>query len=230
MRTKTLPTKIASPCTPLRGFIIKGSGPNDQNDGIDCVASICSFSGNTVQSAADGVDVLQGARAFFNGDVIQNNGRGMNVGTGAFALANGMTIQMNAGPGVIVQASATFRINTSTVQNNGLGISIRLNGTTIVSQTTITGNLNDSIRVINHSTLVVGSPGDATGNTITGNGRFGILVQDLSFAQFTDLTPNVPNVVNGNSSGTDVKCLPQFPATRGALTNIGGGKTNCVEP
>jgi hypothetical protein len=34
----------------------------------------------------------------------------------------------------------------------------------------------------------------------------------------------------GRRSGTDVECLPQFSATRGALTSIGSATTNCVEP
>jgi hypothetical protein len=60
---------------------------------------------------------------------------------------------------------------------------------------------------------------------ITANSGVGVAVSDLSFALFTGGT-----TVTGNASGTDVLCLPQFPATRGALANIGGGITNCVEP
>jgi hypothetical protein len=60
--------------------------------------------------------------------------------------------------------------------------------------------------------------------TMIGNGSNGVVVRDLSFAKFS--TSNV----TGNLSGTDVNCKPQFPATRGALTDIGGGTTNCVEP
>jgi len=50
-------------------------------------------------------------------------------------------------------------------------------------------------------------------------------VRDLSFAFFSS-----GNSITGNLGGTDVLCSPQFSATRGALTNIGGGTTNCVEP
>jgi hypothetical protein len=53
------------------------------------------------------------------------------------------------------------------------------------------------------------------------------MVKDLSFGNFP---AGVSNVVKNNPGGTDVLCSPQFPATRGALANIGGGVTNCVEP
>jgi hypothetical protein len=62
-------------------------------------------------------------------------------------------------------------------------------------------------------------------STVTGNGGSGVSVRGLSFAFF-----QAGNNVTGNLSGTDVSCLVQFPGTRGALTNIGGGTTNCVEP
>jgi len=64
-----------------------------------------------------------------------------------------------------------------------------------------------------------------TGTIITNNGGFGVRLGDLSFASFAQ-----GNSVTGNLAGTDVVCQPQFSATRGALTNINGGTTNCVEP
>jgi len=62
-------------------------------------------------------------------------------------------------------------------------------------------------------------------NVITGNGGAGVFLRDLSFASF-----DVGDIVTGNAGGTDVVCAPQFSATRGAITNIGGGKKNCIEP
>ena len=64
-----------------------------------------------------------------------------------------------------------------------------------------------------------------TDTAITGNGAAGVSVGDLSYAGF----PTSATVI-GNLGGTDVLCGGQFSATRGALTNIGGGTTNCVEP
>lgn len=235
----------------LQGFTINGSGPSDQTDGLDCDASNCTFIGNTFQASGDSVNVIRGAHASFSGDVFQDNsGDGLFIGQNAFVLATGVTAQRN-GEGVRGQAGSTLLIINSTVQNNGgagitvslngtadirhmsitgnaaQGIRVNRNGTAIVSQTTITGNAGDGIDVTDHSTLIAGAGGEVIGNSITGNQGVGILVKDLSFARFT---PGVPNVVKDNFGGTDVLCSPQFPATRGALTNIDGGITNCIEP
>ena len=94
---------------------------------------------------------------------------------------------------------------------------------------TVTGNGGNGINVIGHSTLQLGFGGNGNGgpgSSITNNSGAGIMVKDLSFANFLD---GVTNVVTGNGGAKDVICNPQFPATRG-VTNIGGGTTNCIEP
>jgi len=212
----------------VQGFTINGNGPNAQTEVIDCTFSYCAFSGNTVQGGIDGVDVFRGARASFHGDVLQNNnnGAGIFVGQNGFVLANGLTTQGN-GQGANV-AGGFLQINNSTVQNNsGPGIIVHLNGTVNMFTSTVTGNGSNGINVIGHSTLQVGSPRGVTGSSITNNTGAGIVIKDLSFANFQN---GVSTVVKSNLGGTDVLCSPQFPATRGALTNIGGGTTNCVEP
>ncbi len=212
----------------VQGFTINGNGPNAQTEVIDCTFSYCAFSGNTLQGGSDGVDVFRGARAFFQGDVFQNNnnGAGIFVGQNAFVLANGVTLQRN-GQGANV-AGGFLQINNSTVQNNfGPGIVVRLNGTVNMIVPTVTGNGGNGISVIGHSTLQIGSRIGVIGSSITNNAGAGILVKDLSFATFQD---GGPIVVKNNLGGTDVLCGPQFPATRGALTNIGGGSTNGIEP
>jgi hypothetical protein len=195
---------------------------------IDCTFSYCAFSGNTVQGGSDAVDVFRGARASFHGDVLQNNnnGAGIFVGQNAFVVAIGVTSQRNA-QGANV-AGGFLQINNSTVQNNfGPGIVVRLNGTVNMFTSNVTGNSGNGISVIGHSTLQLGSPVGVNGSSITNNTAAGVLVKDLSFATFQQ---GVLNVVKNNLGETDVLCSPQFPATRGALTNIGGGSTNCVEP
>ncbi len=212
----------------VQGFTINCNGPNAQTEVIDCTFSYCAFSGNTVQGGIDGVDVFRGARASFHGDVLQNNnnGAGIFVGQNGFVLANGLTTQGN-GQGANV-AGGFLQINNSTVQNNfGPGIIVHLNGTVNMFTSTVTGNGSNGINVIGHSTLQVGSPRGVTGSSITNNTGAGIVIKDLSFANFQN---GVSTVVKSNLGGTDVLCSPQFPATRGALTNIGGGTTNCVEP
>jgi hypothetical protein len=213
----------------VQGFIINGNGPNAQTEAIDCTFSFCAFIGNTVQGGADGVDVFNGARASFHGDVLQNNnnGAGIAVGRNGFVLANGVTTQRN-GQGANV-AGGFLQIISSTVLNNfGPGIVVRLGGTVNMFTSTVTGNAGNGINVIGHSTLQLGFRGSGgPGSSITTNTGAGIMVKDLSFANFPD---GVANAVTGNGGARDVLCNPQFPATRGALANIGSGTTNCVEP
>jgi hypothetical protein len=212
----------------VHGFTINGNGPNAQTEVIDCTFSYCAFSGNTIQGGSDGVDVFRGARASFHGDVIQNNnnGAGIFVGQNGFVLANGLTTQRN-GQGANV-GGGFLQINNGTVQNNlGAGIVVRLNGTVNMFTSNVTGNGGNGINVFGHSTLQLGSGGGAIGSSITNNSGAGVVVKDLSFANFPD---GVSNIVKSNLGGADVICSPQFPATRGALANIGGGSTNCVEP
>jgi Putative Ig domain len=213
----------------VQGFIINGNGPNAKTEAIDCTFSYCAFSGNTVQGGADGVDVFRGARASFNGDVLQNNtsGAGIFVGQNAFVLATSVTSQIN-GQGANV-VGGFLQTNSSMVQNNsGDGIVVNLGGTANLFTSTVTGNLGNGISLVGHSTLQLGLAGNGTGapgSSLTNNSGAGILIMDLSFANF----PNgVTNVVSGNGGSKDVICRGQYPATRGAnTTNLGGGTTNC---
>jgi hypothetical protein len=63
------------------------------------------------------------------------------------------------------------------------------------------------------------------GNVVTGNGGNGVFLRDLSFGFM-----GVGGATITGNGDLDVNCAAQFPATRGALTDIGGGTTNCVEP
>jgi hypothetical protein len=233
--TTTVLSIFDSPHVSVQGFTINGSGPNTvigpggPTELIDCNAANCFFRNNVMQNGGDGIDIFNGARAFFNGDTFQDlvtGAAGIFVGGDGLARANAVTIQRVAGDGVDV-SGGFLQISNSTVQNNtGKGIGINTNGTVVTVQTTITGNTGDGIDVVGHSTLRVGRFGDATGSSITANHGVGVLVKDLSFASFQQ---GVPNVVKNNLGRKDVLCSPQFPATRGAHTNIGGGTTNCDE-
>jgi len=220
----------------VQGFTINGNGPSGQSELIDCTASSCTFRGNTVQGGgSDGVDVFNGARAFFINDVFQDLGTGglfgptgIFVGGNSLASVRGVTIQRVTGDGVQVSGGAFLVVRDSVVQHNaGSGIFLNLDGTANIRHSTITGNTGDGIDVTGHSTISLGAVGAAAdASSITGNRGVGILVKDLSFARFPQ---GVPNVVKNNLGRKDVLCSPQFPATRGVHTSIGGGKTNCDE-
>lgn len=207
----------------IQGFTINGGG-----EGIICFShSLCRFSGNTIQgSTGDGVAISR-ARAEFTGDIIQNNpnGRGLVVREAGQALTDGDTIQNNGAAGVaVVDGSFLFAFATTVQNNGGGGIRIADHSTLRSMDSTITGNGGSGIRLDGGSEVrfII----NTTGTVVTRNSGNGVRINDLSFANFTEGGNNV----SGNFGQPDVVCNPQFSATRGALTNIGGGTTNCVEP
>jgi len=206
----------------LTGFTINGGF-----DGIDCSnASICYLTKNTVQSSVgqQGVGIGNGSQAFLADNVIQNNGeRGLTANEGSQVFSTNDTLQDNAAEGIVINSGVFLEARNSTVRNNGSGGG---NGVTAIAHSTlrlisctITGNALSGVR------LQFSSEARFDSSSVSGNGDTGVTVGDLSFAFFGPGS----NVI-GNLSGTDVLCAPQFSATRGALTNIGGGTTNCIEP
>jgi hypothetical protein len=216
----------------VQGFTINGN-PNAQNEMIDCNTSNCTFTRNTVQGGGnDGIDV-NGAHTLFFNDTFQDLGNGpaqivpaagIFISESSEVFARGVIVQRVTGRGVVVRGFFTIRstaVQHSAVQNNtGNGIVVFYNGAANIGNSTITGNGGDGIDVVSHSTLQL------IGTSITGNHGVGILVKDLSFA---DLTQFGGNVVKNNLGSEEVLSSPKFPATRGALTSIGGGKTNSNE-
>ena len=85
--------------------------------------------------------------------------------------------------------------------------------------TVIQGNAGHGIRVESASEAEVGSL------FINNNGGDGISIGDLSFVWFRGASN-----ITGSLSSIDVVCRPQFSATRGTVGDLGGGKTNCLEP
>jgi hypothetical protein len=206
----------------LEGFEVNGG-----RSGIFCVAfSTCRFKNNTIQGVTGfgGVSVIN-SKASFEGDVIQDNsGDGVLAQSSTLSLDN-VTVQRNLNAGVDLMGASTLTVRNSNVNNNGgaadaSGIRIAAHSTAELTNNSITANHADGVRIFQASAAQFGG-----GNVITGNGAPGAGIEDLSFADFAP-----GNVITGNASPFDVACLPQFSATRGALTNVGGGSTNCTEP
>ncbi len=201
----------------LQGFTINGG-----SSGVFCAnASVCRVSANTIQSSVgDGLVAAPGSIAYIGDNIIQNNVEGLRISIGSVAVLGGDTIQGNTFAGMSVGAAQLY-CYYSTIQNNGNAGVVGQQGAGVrIESCTITGNASDGVQ------LEGSAEGRFAGsNVITGNGGDGVNVGDLSFAFFEP-----GNNITGNSSGTDVACNPQFSATRGALTDIGGGTTNCTEP
>jgi Right handed beta helix region len=208
----------------VQGFMILGG-----DTGVFCSnASVCYLTANTIQSAVgqQGVGVSNGSRAFLTGNMIQNNTqRGLTVNEGSQVFSSGDTFQNNVDAAMVANSGAYLSAVSTIVQSNGSdgasGVVATDRSTMRLISCTITGSGGDGVTVFRSSEARFDNYLGPT--TITGNGGAGVSVADLSFALFG------PSTITGNTGG-DVVCAPQFSATRGALTNIGGGTTNCVEP
>ncbi len=200
----------------IQGFTINGGVI-----GVFCGnLSVCRLDGNTIQGASDaGFQAVQ-SRATFDTNTIEDSCYGLTSLESSSVRSNGgLLIQQNSCAGVHVDSGSSFAAFGTAIQDNsGLGIEAYTNASLILGSTTITANTYGVLVAAHSTALFVGD------NVISANSNAGVAVRDLSYAEFVGA-----NTITGNP-GADVICWPQFPATRGVLTNIGGGTTNCVEP
>jgi len=204
----------------LNGFSINGGA-----NGVVCAdASLCRLSGNTVQTSSGYGVIVASSHATLNGDKMQNNAaRGLSIINGGYVDATGVTVQ-GSFDGIVLNTRGTVTLSNSTITGNqNRGVLAVTSSTVRLIGTNVTANGGDGVSLQQSSQAKFDSLFAI--NTVTNNGGAGVSVDDLSFAFFAPTS-----VVTGNVGGTDVVCNPQFSATRGALTNIGGGRTNCVEP
>lgn len=205
----------------LEGFTIRGG-----TVGVRCyIASVCSLTGNTVEGGQQGLVSAAGSRVFTYGNTIQNNSvQGVVVAYDSRVGSEYDTFKGNGDVGVFAISGSSFITIGSIIQNNGSdGIVVTDHSTAELLSVTISGNAGNGVTLQNAGEARFDSYAGTA--TVTANGRSGVSVRDLSFGYFD---PGAS--ITGNLGGTDVACAPQFSATRGALANIGGGKTNCVEP
>ncbi len=206
----------------LQGFTLNGGL------GVDCAAaSVCYLQANTVQDALgqQGVGV-NSSQAFLSGNTIQNNTqRGLTVNLGGQVVSDSDTFHDNGSTAAFANTDALFTGFNCSIVNNGSDGSPAIvatdHSTLRLFSCTISGNKGDGVQLKRASEAQFNGP-----NSVTANSGLGVIVNDLSFAFFDTFGNNI----TGNLGGTDVLCTPQFSATRGALTSIGGGTTNCVEP
>jgi len=195
----------------LQGFTINGG-----NRGVVCsTASICYLTANTIQGPGNfGVNVFNGARAFFESNVIQNWNRGSFISGGAQVFSSNDVFQGNSGSAIVVLGSIFESVN-STFDHNGVGIDAGGGGLGI-NGGSVSGNSGIGVRLLGNVSAGFQGP------TITNNGGVGVHLEDGAFAGF--LSANI----TGNLGGLDIECSPKFPITRFVART--GGITNCVEP
>jgi len=151
--------------------------------------------------------VIVRSNATFDHDVIQDNAdNGLAVINGSTVISDGLTVQRNGVDGIFGNENSTLNVASSLV----------------------TGNGGNGVSLAQASTAQFSVP--LGPNNVMNNALSGVLLGDLSSVLFVPGNSVVGNNTGSGRMGNDVTCDPQFSATRGAITNIGGGTTNCVEP
>jgi hypothetical protein len=207
----------------VNGFTINaGADGVDTSSGISCLDfSVCRLSGNVIQGALDEAGFLVGEQsmATLDGDTLQNNAIGLEVVSRSSVRQGGQGrsfISRGNFFGIYMVRSAFVFVGAVVENNTGTGAAVAGHSTLVISGS-ISGNGSAG------ATVRQGSVATFSSAAISGNAGPGVLIRDLSMGLFSGST------VTGNR-GSDVLCQPVYSATRGALTQIGGGTTNCVEP
>jgi hypothetical protein len=200
-----------------RDVTITGFSINGGANGIDCLdGTLCRLVNDTVQGAGNGIGVFTFGQARLTGVKLNNNSVGLYVNHGGTVVGdatmqgNGRGIQMLAGAVIVIAATIT--------QSSERGVYAFTNATLDCIPCVITDNAGEGVLLRQGSNALF-----RNGFKITGNGGPGVALSELSSAVFLGGT------ATGNAGAFDVLCGPQFTSARGA-TDIGGGRTNCVEP
>jgi hypothetical protein len=207
----------------VNGFTINaGSDGVDTSSGISCMDfSVCRLSGNVIQGAADQAAFLvaEQSMATLDGGTLQNNLIGLEVisrssvrrgGQGRSFISRGNSFG-------IYETRTSFVFVGAVVENNSFVGAMVLDHSALEFSGSISGTAGTGADVQDDSFAAFSFA------TVRGNAGSGVILRNLSMGLFNGAT------ITGNLGG-DVLCQPQYPVTRGALTQIGGGTTNCVEP
>ncbi|MEK7413760.1 MAG: right-handed parallel beta-helix repeat-containing protein, partial [Planctomycetota bacterium] len=207
----------------LQGITINGGAT-----GIACQGfSVCWLQDVHVHGTFGiAVQFIRSSGFLFDDTVIEDNVgfglsalSGSNVSLGPRNSNVAPTIQRNE-TGAFVGDNSHVQFTGSSVQDNsGVGIQV-VRGSNVRVLGPVTGNGAEGV-------ILVGSTARIAGATITGNTGNGVVVANLSYANFSG-----GNTINGNDT-LDVNCSSTTAVTQGTgnANNLGGGgTTNCTEP
>jgi hypothetical protein len=204
----------------INGFTINGAV-------LCATVSGCAFSGDTFQnSPGDGVTVTNSAYALFSGGTITNNpnGRGLVVAGSSRVNAAGITVSSNGTSsacdcaGIRLVQSAMLALSGSTIENNG-GNGIRLTDQSSMHSVdnTVTGNAINGVALETSSEARFTT--GTTGNVITGNANYGVLISDLSLGNNESAGTNISgNHTTTNAGQPEVECVGKSEGVGVALS------------
>lgn len=191
--------------------------------GVQCDDfSVCRFSDDVIGNGGGGIQITESRAQLVNTTISRTQNGLTSLGASSVRVVGGVTLDSND-TGLVVDGGSSMEVIGMTITNSPTtGAYVANNATLALTGVSISGG-RDGVEVVGHATVHLFG-----GNTITGNREYGLYLFDVSYAGF-----DPGNTVNGNNlngGALDVSCFSQYTATRGALTNIGGGSTNCVEP
>lgn len=201
----------------INGFVINGyAAGTSGNDVVDCQdASVCRFSGNTVQNAPQGAGIgaYAGAYADIEGGIVQNNGwTGLAVFRSARVRAVGITSQGNGHGAVVAEGGHLQLISSTSAHNLGFGIQMRQGAALSCNACTITGNAGFGINAEENSVVTLNG-----NSTVTGNVGAGINLTNLSSVSFWDSSGSV---TSNNGGQGDIVCNPHYTTLTGSPATL----------
>lgn len=200
--------------TIIQGDLAKGEF------GLDVLSGTTVLRDVTVENHGDTAVYVAGTADFFTMErvtVRNTDFDAVEIRDLVVATLREVTITANAGDNISVQEQANLTIEDSTLDTAAQsGINVGGSASVTVRGTSIVNNTQAGVRVFGASNaLDLGTSGDAGGNTITGNGTYGLEDQRSDGAANTLLA-------YGNTWDAAVSGLKTGPDTLGTVYNIVG--------
>jgi hypothetical protein len=206
----------------LNGFAIRGGG-GPLNAAIYCIwASTCYLSRNNVQSPGH-VAINTGFGSFISldHDTLEQSLIGLFLHSSRAELVT-VTVRNNTYVGIDALENAFVAVAfSSTIDHNFGGLLVTDHSTVEIDDSSITNNRFSGVVLQSASEARFGTVTN-TGTTINGNGANGVVIDDLSFANFEARNTAVVN----NAGNVDVVCQGHFSALSRNAVLV--GTTNCA--
>jgi hypothetical protein len=194
------------------------------------------FSNVTIEAADNGVTVVDNGVADITGSAIRNTIQGIYAARGGVASVSNSVIENNT-TGVLAFKAGTINLTSilpdqsigvgTVVRNNTTGGVARSGGMIDLSDTRIEANRGVGLLADSGSAIQMFASFNETGNLITGNTNFGILLQKNSSLVINSSI--FPQAITGNGFG--VQCIgnPSYIVPAGFVVsgNINGNLGAC---
>lgn len=191
------------------------------------------FSNIVAQGSTFGMVAADGGTIEVTASTMRNNTFGSYAVRGGVAIISNSTIENNP-TGVMAMKNGTINLtsilpdgtlgNGVVVRNNGTGGVARSGGLLDLTNARIENNTSVGLLADSGSAVHLFVPFGGPGNTISGNGTAGILVQKNASVVFADAT----NTVTGNGFGVLCQNNPSYIVSAAGPGNISGNTSGNI--